>query len=94
MIEKIKNCFYCGKEMESITAKKRFCSDVHRVYYNREKNKNNTFKLSEKNEKQTIFDIKVSNLIEKNINNQYNKPPKSKGESSLDYQIRLKELGF
>jgi len=35
MIEKIKNCLYCGKEMESITAKKRFCSTKCRVYYNR-----------------------------------------------------------
>jgi len=39
MIQKSKTCLYCGEEMESKTAKKRFCSDLHRVYYNREKNK-------------------------------------------------------
>ena len=36
MIIKIKSCLYCEQEMETITAKKRFCSDKCRVYYNRE----------------------------------------------------------
>lgn len=36
MIEKRKTCKYCGAEMKSMTAKKQFCSDVHRVYWNRE----------------------------------------------------------
>lgn len=36
MIIKIKSCLYCEQEMESITAKKRFCSDKCRVYYNRQ----------------------------------------------------------
>lgn len=30
---------YCGKEMESKTAKKKFCSTSCRVYFNREKTK-------------------------------------------------------
>ena len=37
MIKKIENCIYCGERMESKTAKKKYCSDLHRVYYNREK---------------------------------------------------------
>lgn len=37
MIKKTENCLYCGEKMESKTAKKKFCSDLHRVYWNREK---------------------------------------------------------
>lgn len=48
MIEKIENCLYCGSKMESITAKKRFCSDQHRVYYNREKKKKDEVLQSKK----------------------------------------------
>lgn len=36
MIIKVSTCLYCEQEMDSITAKKRFCSDKCRVYYNRE----------------------------------------------------------
>ena len=36
MIQKRETCLYCGDKMESITAKKKFCSDLHRLYYNRE----------------------------------------------------------
>lgn len=36
MIKKRNTCLYCGEKMDSVTAKKKFCSDVHRVYYNRE----------------------------------------------------------
>jgi hypothetical protein len=36
MIKKTENCLYCGEKMESVTAKKKFCSDLHRVYWNRE----------------------------------------------------------
>ena len=38
MIKKKENCEYCGEKMESKTAKKRFCSEKCRVYFNR-KNK-------------------------------------------------------
>lgn len=38
MIKKSDNCLYCGEKMESITAKKKYCSSLCRVYYNREKN--------------------------------------------------------
>ena len=36
MIIRVLSCLYCEQEMESITLKKRFCSDKCRVYYNRE----------------------------------------------------------
>ena len=36
MIKKKENCEYCGEKMESKTAKKRFCSEKCRVYFNRE----------------------------------------------------------
>ena len=36
MIQKIEKCLYCGEKMESKTAKKKFCSTLHRVYWNRE----------------------------------------------------------
>ena len=36
MIQKKENCQYCGIKMESITAKKKFCSDKCRVYFNRQ----------------------------------------------------------
>ena len=36
MIKKKENCEYCGEKMESVTAKKRFCSQKCRVYFNRE----------------------------------------------------------
>ena len=37
MIKKTENCIYCGEKMESVTAKKKFCSPLHRVYWNRER---------------------------------------------------------
>lgn len=36
MIKKREFCLYCNEKMESKTAKKKFCSDLHRLYYNRE----------------------------------------------------------
>jgi hypothetical protein len=57
MIKKKENCEYCGEKMESKTAKKRFCSEKCRVYYNREANKApviaETPKISIKTEKTT-----------------------------------------
>ena len=44
MIKKSDTCLYCGEEMESQTAKKKFCSTKCRVYYNRELK---TLKISE-----------------------------------------------
>lgn len=46
MIKKLDKCLYCGEKMESKTAKKKFCCDTHRVYWNREqknKKENNSF---------------------------------------------------
>lgn len=39
MIQKRETCLYCGQKMESKTAKKKFCTPLHRVYYNRELNR-------------------------------------------------------
>jgi tRNA(Ile2) C34 agmatinyltransferase TiaS len=36
MINKTPYCIYCGEKMESVTAKKKYCSDKCRVYFNRE----------------------------------------------------------
>jgi len=36
MIKKTENCLYCGIKMESKTAKKKFCSELCRVYNYRE----------------------------------------------------------
>jgi hypothetical protein len=48
MIKKKENCEYCGEKMESITAKKRFCSEKCRVYFSRTKSvlKNEPQKLA------------------------------------------------
>lgn len=37
MIKKKEFCLYCGNNLESKTAKKIFCNDKCRIYYNREK---------------------------------------------------------
>ena len=62
MIKKSENCLYCGTKMESITAKKRFCSDIHRVYWNREN------KAVKKLKKELENDTEFSGIIPE-INN-------------------------
>lgn len=37
MIKKRETCLYCGEKMESKTAKKKFCSPIHKLYWHREK---------------------------------------------------------
>lgn len=65
MIKKKENCEYCGEKMDSKTAKKRFCSEKCRVYYNRETNKapfiTETPKISIKTEK-TVNDTKIQQM--------------------------------
>lgn len=39
MIRKRETCLYCGEKMESVTAKKKFCSAVHKNYWHRENTK-------------------------------------------------------
>jgi predicted nucleic acid-binding Zn ribbon protein len=39
MIKKTENCIYCGEKMESITAKKRYCSSKCKVYDYRERSR-------------------------------------------------------
>lgn len=55
MIKKIENCIYCSQKMESVTAKKKFCSDRCRVYWNRMKKGNETINT----------DLDLKPLIEK-----------------------------
>ena len=47
MIKKKENCKYCGEKMESRTAKKSFCSEKCRVYFNRESKYSKTKTLLE-----------------------------------------------
>lgn len=47
MIKKRDTCLYCGEKMDSKTAKKKFCSEVHRVYYNRENGTKNPIKIQD-----------------------------------------------
>jgi predicted nucleic acid-binding Zn ribbon protein len=47
MIKKKENCKYCGEKMESRTAKKSFCSEKCRVYFNRESKYSKTKPLLE-----------------------------------------------
>jgi hypothetical protein len=39
MIKKRETCMYCEEPMESVTAKKKFCSDKCKVYWHRTKKK-------------------------------------------------------
>jgi hypothetical protein len=65
MIIKIKSCLYCEQEMESITAKKRFCSDKCRVYYNRE---NKHYNGGKSNPIGVRFDTYKLDMIQKEQN--------------------------
>ena len=58
MIQKRETCLYCGEKMESITAKKKFCSDLHRLYWNREQ------KMI-KNAKAVIKEVFKTNIVTK-----------------------------
>lgn len=57
MIKKLENCLYCGQKMESKTAKKRFCSDAHRVYWNREKSIEKILELNKEEIDKVAADI-------------------------------------
>ncbi len=57
MIQKVENCIYCNKKMESKTAKKRFCSDKCRVYYNRESGEANKQKNTNDTQRQIVQNL-------------------------------------
>ncbi len=59
MIRKTENCLYCGEKMESITAKKKYCSNKCRLYYNRERNALDMPKLED--------NIKLEQVVVKNV---------------------------
>ena len=46
MIVKNESCLYCGEKMESKTAKKKFCSNLHRLYYHRELKRGSLVKVN------------------------------------------------
>lgn len=61
MIKKIENCVYCNEKMESKTAKKKFCSDLHRLYYHRELKRGTLiFNKSVKKEESEILKTEIS----------------------------------
>ena len=111
MIQKRDNCLYCGGKMESVTAKKKFCSDKCKVYWNREKafekKLDKILTPFQKEAKKVVQDIREigmaiydnngnhipieSELGQKIINQASEKPEKLKGESGIDYAIRLAE---
>lgn len=89
MIVKILSCLYCEQEMESITSKKRFCSDKCRVYYNREnRHYNGGFVYCLKNplENNKVFYIgKTTSSLNKRLKEHVNnsKLNKSKEKDSI-----------
>lgn len=104
MIIKIKSCLYCEQEMESITAKKRFCSDKCRVYYNREnRHYNGGFVYCLKNplENNKIFYIgktigSLNKRLKEHINENKNKEKNSIIKSILDAKqnVIIEEFEF
>jgi tRNA(Ile2) C34 agmatinyltransferase TiaS len=89
MIEKRKTCLYCGGEMESLTAKKKFCSDLHRLYYNREL-KRGTLELPKVNEPAlSRIETESKSQDHQTIPTFLQKPPRMEGESGIDYSIRI-----
>ena len=65
MIQKIENCKYCNQKMESKTAKKRFCSDKCRIYFNRESKSVPVIAQTAKNSIQTKKMINIIKITEK-----------------------------
>jgi hypothetical protein len=97
MIKKTENCLYCGEKMESKTAKKKFCCDLHRVYWNREK-KISQLVTGDKSDdellppsKELIKSISESVLFKPRNENVPPMPIKEKGEDSLLFAARKNE---
>jgi predicted nucleic acid-binding Zn ribbon protein len=84
MIKKKENCEYCGEKMESRTAKKSFCSEKCRVYFNRESKRSKTKTLLE------IIDTTgepniLSNLPIKEIDNKKQMPKGLSIQERIDW---------
>lgn len=62
MKERRKDCKYCGKELTEGTTRREFCSDLHRVYWNREHPK---------------VEVKNLNNVTNSIKNVTGQPPKT-----------------
>lgn len=111
MIIKRETCLYCGEKMESKTAKKKFCSEKCKVYWNREKvlvkELDESLTSIQEETKKVVHDIievgigiydkngkhisPESELGQKIINQISDKPERLKGESGIDYAVRLAE---
>jgi hypothetical protein len=100
-------CLYCEQEMESITLKKRFCSDKCRVYYNRQnRHYNGGFVYCLKNplnENKIFYIGKTINSLNKRLREHVNnsKFNKSKEKDSIinliinaNKKVIIEELEF
>lgn len=95
MIKKTDNCLYCGEKMDSKTAKKKFCSNTHRVYWNREKKAAKLLTASNDEDlkpasPKLIKAIKGCVLFS-NSTKIFDTPIKEKGENSIDFAARKNE---
>ncbi len=61
MIKKRETCLYCGEKMESITAKKKFCSALHKLYWHRE-NKFSKGIYQQLKDNAPVFDASSTNI--------------------------------
>ena len=107
IIKKIESCLYCGTVMESITAKKRFCTATCRVYLNRRKktNENRLAKIVsdtpefEKTKEKVFPDIVVmgeAKVMDWQEKQETKKdippmPTRNPGEDAIDFAIRKNE---
>jgi predicted nucleic acid-binding Zn ribbon protein len=102
MIKKRETCLYCGEKMESKSAKKLYCSDKCRIYYQREKArgtlgldiaiKNGNVEIV-KAERETVIPTKAD--IQKMIDDVQPKGlhEKSNQTKIAEYEEELKHLG-
>jgi len=102
MIKKTENCLYCGEKMESITAKKKFCCPLHRVYWNREQKVEKMITESFENNREEI-DKTVNDILDGGIaitksdtdGNMERIDPRSKeGQKVIDTMERIKVLEY
>jgi hypothetical protein len=90
MIKKSEKCLYCGIEMESKTAKKKFCSTKCRVYWNRENPRKGVSLFDET--VNSIWSVKdVENL--KNIVSAFNANVKFSDKERALLKIHVKRVG-
>lgn len=103
MIQKRETCLYCGQKMESKTAKKKFCTPLHRVYYNRELNRGAITEVSVPcpvtakaavalHNAENSGQFTKTHLMTKKQLEEINRPQKSKLEEAIAETAILKEI--